>query len=258
MATSPETLRHPFAEPGTRALVALAHPDDEYLIGSGIDAQVRNGVIVHAFVATKGKASMRGDSLNQISISRGSRALEGRAALSAYGISPRRQHIYDFPDGQLLDTTPDVLAQEIRSLLAKNDITTVITLGEHGFDGHTDHVAVHEAARAAVAAHAEIQPGMRLFGLDLASPTTHIVADPGAKLRRLRHHRSQFDIDTTDPSYEPLGGTVEQPGIQLSPDTRNRLAKYVLLQEQEPYRLETFSSVYLQPSVPDLRELARV
>lgn len=258
MTTSPETPHRPFAEPGTRALIALAHPDDEYLIGSGIDAQVRNGVILHAFVATKGKADMRGDSLNQISISRGSRALEGRAALSAYGIRPRHQYIHDFPDSQLLDTASNVLTHEIHSLLAKNDITTVITLGEHGFDGHTDHIAIHEAARAAVASYAEIRPGMRLFGLDLANPTTYIVADPAAKLRRLRYHRTQFDIDTSNPDYEPLEGTIEQPGIRLSPDTRDRLAKYALLQNQESYQLETFDSLHLQPTTSDFRQLARV
>lgn len=260
MTTSVETTYRPFAEPGTRALVALAHPDDEFLIGSGIDTLVRNDGIVHAFVATKGKAGLRGDSLNKIHISRGIREQEGRMALSAYGIRPRHQRFEDLQDGQLIDTAPDMLTQAIRSLLKKHDITTVVTLGEHGFDGHTDHIAIHEAARAAVAAHAEIEPGMRLFGLDLVSPTTYITADPSAKLRRLRYHKSQFDIDTSDPDHTPFEGSIEQPGIRLSDETRDRLAKYSLLLQHEPYRLEVFDSAYLQPAAvdSDVHRLAKV
>ena len=258
MKTTPQTTVRPFVEAGARTLVALAHPDDEYLIGSGIDAQVRHGAIVHAYIATKGEAGLRGDSENHSFIGKGLREREGRAALSAYGIRPRHQHFGDLPDGQLIDLAPDTIAQNIHSLLAKYSITTVITLGENSFDGHTDHVSVHRAARLAVAAHAELKPDLRLYSLDTGAPTTYISTDPSAKLRRLRYHRSQFEVDTTNPDYTPLEGTVEQPGIQLSADTRSRLAQYALLQQQEPYRLETFTSQQIRPTSPNAWELARV
>lgn len=75
------------------------------------------------------------------------RRIESEVALSTYGI---KSHYGDLPDGQLARWHKNyyrhIMGITIVSLVHKHDITAIATPGAGGFDGHPDHIAVHEAA----------------------------------------------------------------------------------------------------------------
>lgn len=210
------------ARPGGHALIALAHPDDEFMIGGAIDALRSNDVTVHAVIATDGEGSDRGDPhLLRKSYRRG----EANDALRAYGIAVENQHFLGLPDGSVTsENYRAVISSAVSRLLRDYDVESVITLGDQGYDGHTDHSAVHEAARAALP---DRKRKASLYGLSNGGGNVYIAADPAAKLRRLVHHETQFGIDLTNSSYQPKPGTIEQPGIRLTEASREYLSRYI-------------------------------
>ena len=75
------------------------------------------------------------------------RRIESEVALSTYGI---KSHYGELPDGELgkwhANYYRHIMGIMIVSLVHKHDITAIATPGARGFDGHPDHIAVHEAA----------------------------------------------------------------------------------------------------------------
>jgi LmbE family N-acetylglucosaminyl deacetylase len=218
---------------GANALIALAHPDDEFLIGGLLGTFHTYGIATHAVIATDGEASDRGDPER---LRNRERRHEAGKALAKYGVRPENQHFLGLPDSGLSSDEHIVkMTHAIEGLLATQSISTVVTLGEHGYDNHTDHKAVHLAAQRAAAEYASIDPDVQLYGLTRNEGDVQIPADPVTKLKRLAYHRSQFEIDTSDPSYKPARDTIEQPGIRLSKQSRAYLDRYRLNMEIERY-----------------------
>lgn len=218
---------------GSDVLATIAHPDDEFLIGNLLEKLRRQNIRTHLVIASDGEASDRGDPnfLSKL----GRREEIGRA-LAAYGIFERNQHYLGLPDSELSHADHiSTMAHTVGRLLAKHTIRTVVTLGHYGYDKHPDHIATHDATAWAVAGYAAANPNVRLFGLSRQSADYAVSADPALKLRRLAHHRSQFDIDLSDPSYQPVSGTVEQPGIRLSDASRAYLQRYHANMHTEQY-----------------------
>lgn len=75
------------------------------------------------------------------------RRIESEVALSTYGIKP---HYGELQDNQLTKVHRGyyrhIMGIMLVSLVHKHDITAIATPGATGFDGHPDHIAVHEAA----------------------------------------------------------------------------------------------------------------
>jgi LmbE family N-acetylglucosaminyl deacetylase len=221
------------ASAGGNALVALAHPDDEFLVGGALDLFRAHGITTHAIVATDGEASDRGDPEQLRNFHR---RYEAGKALGKYGVRMENQHFLGLPDGEISkDEHVEAIANMIGRLLGEHSIRSVVTLGRHGYDNHADHIALHDAAGLAASAYSAANPFIELYGLT-RNPSPHqIPADPYAKLQRLALHRSQFDIDLSDPTYEPIPGTIEQPGVRLSPASRAYLASYYQNMHLERY-----------------------
>jgi LmbE family N-acetylglucosaminyl deacetylase len=221
-------------------LVALAHPDDEFLVGGLLDLLHANNVTTHAVIATDGEASDRGDPEDLRNFQR---RYEAGKALARYGIRMENQHFLGLPDGALsANEHINTVAYSVGRLLAEYPIRTVVTLGHYGYDDHADHIAIHTAAESAVSSYATANPNLQLYGLTHSETDIRVPADAKEKLRRLAHHQSQFDIDVSDPSYQPTPGTVEQPGIQLSEASRGYLARYFNNMHLERYDSYTLRS----------------
>ena len=94
-----------------RALVVVAHPDDEtFGLGAVIDLLTSNGVHVDQLCFTRGEASTLGAELDSDLAER--RPVELRAACTALGID--RLTVLPYPDGHLAEATPEDLVASSR------------------------------------------------------------------------------------------------------------------------------------------------
>lgn len=222
---------------GGNALIAVAHPDDEFLIGGVLGLFKKYGITTHAVIATDGEASDRGDPER---LRNRERRLEAGKALFKYGIRRENQHFLGVPDGQVsLEEHTATVTHAIGLLLDTHPISTVVTLGRGGYDNHRDHQAVHQAAEQADAIYGS--DGL-VYGLTKNEGHVQIPFDPALKLKRLAPHESQFEIYTEDESYKPIPGTIEQPGIRISEQSRAYLQPYyshlrLQMERYERYRV---------------------
>lgn len=125
-------------------------------------------------------------------------------ALLRLGVLLRHQHYFGMQDGKL--HTPQnraLLANRLGSLVTKHKFAAILTPGEDGFDGHTDHIAVHQAV-VETAKSSDHQPA--IWGVDVHEPDVKLTVDIKAKLARLADHDSQFE--GADQPVPPIG-TIE-------------------------------------------------
>ena len=133
----------------TRALALFAHPDDESLLAAGtLAAWAADGVRVTVVSATRGEhgsanghGALAPDELGRL------RERELAEACTILGTGSR---VLDFEDGMLASLDPDQLAGSFERVLADERPDVLVTFGPEGLYWHPDHVAVHEAALAAV------------------------------------------------------------------------------------------------------------
>ena len=145
-------------------LLIFAHPDDETFGCAGLmAAATARGVQVTLICATRGEAGKTGiAALDTPAILGAVREQELRAATAAVGVTDVR--FLDYRDSGMAGTPEnddprafihapevEVVAKLVVHLRAVRP-ATVITFGPEGIYGHPDHVAVHRAAVAAVAA----------------------------------------------------------------------------------------------------------
>lgn len=129
----------------SRALVVVAHPDDEsFGLGAVIAGLVDTGCAVDVLCLTKGEASSLGADLDDLA---GVRGRELRSAADALGV--RGVTLCDFPDGGL-DAVPLVeLVEEVRR--AAEGADGLLVFDTTGITGHPDHQRATEAAVVAAA-----------------------------------------------------------------------------------------------------------
>src|ERR1700760_830828 len=100
--------------PGDFVLGAIAHPDDELIIGGVLAEAYKHGANLLALIATNGEGSTSGT--REIGAA-GNTRLEGSKALSAYGIPREHQFFLGLPDGRLSETPhADELRGNIRDI----------------------------------------------------------------------------------------------------------------------------------------------
>lgn len=209
MPTNSEILSAFGLKPGDRVLFDDAHPDDTEMRGAQtILALQAAGVIVDVAIATNGTKSTLG---NRWFVKFGGRRLETWLALWQLGVPAGRvRFLQDSPD-QLndgeLSTWPNrlLLAKRLANLMIQNSYDAVFTPGAEGFDGHDDHVAVHQASLAAVVTASVVtqKPPIAVWA---SSPQidSHVALPVNAdlKLDALSWHYSQFPM-------QPLPGHGE-------------------------------------------------
>jgi mycothiol S-conjugate amidase len=142
-------------------LVVYAHPDDESFGNAGTLARyAAEGVAVHYACATRGECGGAAPelldgyadigALRSAELACAARSL-GLAAVHFLGYrdsgmagSPDNQH-----PGALAQAAPERVAGQVVALIRALRPQVVLTFGPYGGYGHPDHIAVHQAARAA-------------------------------------------------------------------------------------------------------------
>lgn len=176
-------------------LAFFAHPDDETMLAGGTLALLaRSGAQVHYLCATRGEGGETGEppvcSLEELGAVRESelvcavQALGGRSLTFLDYVDPRVG-----PDEQLYAYSDDLvtLAGQITTTLRQFGIQAVISHGSNGEYGHPAHVFSHQAARLAVEALHQAQPG--------AGPTLYTVS-----AAHERHPRPRL-VNRDDPAH---------------------------------------------------------
>jgi LmbE family N-acetylglucosaminyl deacetylase len=145
---------------GRSLLAVFAHPDDESLASGGLLAWcAARGARVLLLCLSRGEAGHGGGegNLGEGARAPGSsdpgnlgdiRARELRDAAAALGLSGHV--LLSHPDGMLPWLEPGALERDIRTRIDEWRPDVVVTFGEDGLYWHPDHIAVHEATRAAV------------------------------------------------------------------------------------------------------------
>jgi N-acetyl-1-D-myo-inositol-2-amino-2-deoxy-alpha-D-glucopyranoside deacetylase len=136
-----------------RLLVVVAHPDDEsFGCGSVLASATASGYEAAVLCATRGEA---GESRIDTDDLAALREAELRAAATVLGVGEVRLLGHgdsgmtgDLPAGALVAVDPDRLAAEVRAVLEELRPDVVVTLD--GSDGHRDHIAIRDAALAAI------------------------------------------------------------------------------------------------------------
>ncbi|MET0779268.1 MAG: PIG-L family deacetylase [Candidatus Saccharimonadales bacterium] len=173
--------------PDSVVAAVTAHPDDlEVMLGYGIMHAGSVGAEVHAYIATDGERSTIGDPKF---VRNGGRILEAKEGAATLNIPKVRLHMPHFKDGSLSDW-PWGLEIAVKQFFTKHNITTALTLGEQGGDGHPDHIAIHRAAVAASAGTVAVwglQHGSEEHGLILPSAEMR-----ARKLTAVSRHSSQY------------------------------------------------------------------
>jgi N-acetyl-1-D-myo-inositol-2-amino-2-deoxy-alpha-D-glucopyranoside deacetylase len=130
---------------GRSLLAVFAHPDDESLASGGLLAWcAARGARVSLLCLSRGEAGRGGGEGNLGDI----RARELRDAADALGLS--EYVLLSHPDGMLPWLETGALERDIRTRIDEWRPDVVVTFGEDGLYWHPDHIAVHEATRAAV------------------------------------------------------------------------------------------------------------
>lgn len=220
----------------TPALLFIhAHPDDESILTGSVLAKAADlGLRTIVVFGTRGdagetKLDLGGETLAQ------RRIREAEAACTDLAVDRVEWLDYDDSGMDGTDTTknpaafsnadPVVIADELASLLADEDIVAVVGYDDNGTYGHPDHKQVHHVAHATAAtlapqwvlevtynreylaklpdADGTLDPNFAAAEADL----THFVEGDDLferKIKALMHHTSQVpdDVDTDDPPVD--------------------------------------------------------
>jgi LmbE family N-acetylglucosaminyl deacetylase len=141
------------------------------------------------------------------------RRRESQASLSFYGV--RNQIYLELPDGELW---PNIayLQQALGEVIAREEISRVVTTGKKGYDKHPDHIALHaaavEAARAASLAGQDIEVWALI---DRHEGEQKMFGDISLKLGAMALHRTQ----RVHPDLTLWGGSTLYTPLILGPET---------------------------------------
>lgn len=163
---------------GVSVLAVFAHPDDESIASGGLLAWCADlGARVTLLCATRGEG---GPADEQAAVELGTiRVAELQDAAHVLGVA--EVVLLDHPDGYLPWVAGRQVEVGIRSVIARVRPDVVITFDEDGLYWHPDHVAVHEAATAAVISFAA------------GAPALYYVTIPEGRMRRVVESAGAWD-----------------------------------------------------------------
>ena len=140
-------------------LAVFAHPDDEEFGTAGALLRcAERGVTVHVLCATRGDAGQIADpTLATLETLAAVREEELREACRLLGFA--EPTLLDYGDGRLAAADSEELAGRVAAAIRTRRPRVVVTFDANGGYGHADHIAIHRATLAAVAAAAEAGPG---------------------------------------------------------------------------------------------------
>ena len=125
-----------------RALVVIAHPDDEsFGLGAVVDQLTVAGAAVHIVCYTHGGASTLNHTLAELHRARETELRRAAAELGAAGVT-----LLDYPDGGLACVPVAELAARVADAAARADAGGLLVFDDTGVTGHPDHKAATDAA----------------------------------------------------------------------------------------------------------------
>ena len=125
-----------------RALVVIAHPDDEsFGLGAVIDRLAAAGAGVHILCYTHGGASTLNQTHADLHRARGTELREAATELGAAGVT-----LLDYPDGGLAGIPASELAGHVTDAAARAAASGLLVFDDTGVTGHPDHRAATGAA----------------------------------------------------------------------------------------------------------------
>lgn len=223
-------------DPTDRVAYFTAHPDDAsmfmaYALDNTAKLIAETGSEpLHAYIASNGEASTKGD---RDFVLAGRRREEAMAEAEYFGVPKSRLHLPGHPDSKLGESyNHSVLTRDIDSFIDGNKITTAITLGAAGGDGHSDHVATHHA----VVSLQRNFPRMNIFSLnskgqgEIVIPKTNI----DVKLGGLALNSSQFEINRNEENVDN-GSLHRIGGFVVASSQAESLSPYQHYLEYESY-----------------------
>lgn len=121
------------------------------------------------------------------------REVESQLSLESLGIAIDRQTYVHLPDTKLVKYL-GALALDIANHALRNNLHDYFTLGPEGYDGHSDHIATHRAARLAQIALGSLHP-LHIWALSRSGPAdARANAAHTPKLRALAFHQTQMPL----------------------------------------------------------------
>jgi LmbE family N-acetylglucosaminyl deacetylase len=139
---------HHAPSPPRRVLGLWAHPDDEAYLSAGLmDRVLRAGGQVTILTLTDGEAGFPADDPRSITERRDVRRSELRAAMAAIGVEDIR--FLGLPDGGLEHVPESDLLDALRPVVTEVRPDVVVTFGDDGITGHSDHVVTSRLATEA-------------------------------------------------------------------------------------------------------------
>ncbi|MGH2516729.1 MAG: PIG-L family deacetylase [Ktedonobacterales bacterium] len=153
MSASHETAAEVTSTP--RLMGIWAHPDDESFGMAGSMARAtRTGHLVAIVCATRGEEGEIADPALATPENLGEvREGELRRACAAVGVTD--VSFLDYRDGHLTEADPNEVVRKVVAHLRRFRPDVVVTFAANGGYGHPDHMAIHRATLAALAAAAD-------------------------------------------------------------------------------------------------------
>lgn len=207
-----------------RLLAVFPHPDDEtFRVGGTLALLAKRDVKVQVLTATRGQAGSCGqppfcsqDELPAV------REKELRCACHALGLAP--PILLNYQDGKLSEVNSERVVSDIMAVIHELRPQMMITFGEDGLSGHSDHIAIGRFALNAFnqSSHVSVlytpvvpvsiaeKLGMAQINAVADEKITYIVDVVEvwhAKMAAIRCHRTQFGespILSRDPQNQRL------------------------------------------------------
>jgi LmbE family N-acetylglucosaminyl deacetylase len=136
-------------------LSVWAHPDDESFFCAGImAAAVDNGQSVACITATKGEAGSQDHKKWPVKSMGRVRSKELKEALDCLGVNDH--HWMGYKDGTLQGLDAGEPVAQLVALIEQHQPDTILTFGNDGITGHTDHITVSKWVDLAVEAYGKL------------------------------------------------------------------------------------------------------
>lgn len=176
-----------------RMLAILAHPDDEsFAVGGTLAKYAHQEVQVVLLCATRGQAGIAGVKPEEAG---DIRERELRQAAGHLGIEV---YFLGYPDGELAQTKPEELLENLACWIDLVQPQVILTFGPDGVSGHPDHITISNAVTQAY--DLSYKKGMLLY----IRPSEATVLGCGVSSSKMDDGKPLVEVDISDYKLEKV------------------------------------------------------